>query len=777
MTPPLRPYSPDNPFAPSGRRYSPDNPFAPRGDEEAERERHARLAAVGLQREPTDSGIGSPLGDGPVSPGGYGNLQRLGRALTDPKLYLKATSALNPFQDEIAGVIEGVGRAIVPGGKGFREGYTEARDAARAPVHQFEEENPKTALAMDLVGGAVSPLNRVVPGAGLGNAARVTRAGRALQAARAGAAGGAAFTFGAAEGDVGSQIAQTAIGAGLGGVLGGGIGYALDPRAATRGGRVADEALQQIRKEGDNPAQVIARADPSKSVRENLGRPGQAMALDLALAGGEGGRLVRDAAADRLARVEAAGDRLKQTYASGVADVRARATAALDESLVATGRATDEVAERTSAGLREAKSAATAARLSAEEAAAGDRVADAFARHAGEPRHTLLQYESTAKRALQRVGRQVFGPLDRQLVSASPDTQVGMALQNPLVRETVAKFADPRGAKGFSGVGALRKAYTDLGDRAWAASKNGGALADGTSMTALREARDLLAEALERQVDGFRAANARYRAQASTLEAFGDGYAGARNAKAPDIADHLRELRRIDPRAEKAYLTGHRLGIVDHLRELPTDQAAPGGLFAPGSHAMDRLRLAFPSERAFRSFMGDLERMQRDMAIPGAALDEVRTMARGRVRDATRAIRERGIAERSGIRSRALDDVRRLRGERDAARGGLPDTKADKQILSAARARPATTEPSRIMKFLTSIGLGLLRSAGKDVSSDAAVAAQRHSPEVRRLMAEWLESGGGLDLLTQFQADAAGVRRIGQRAGAAAGSAVGGAFR
>lgn len=266
MSPPVRPYREGNPFAAETRSYRPNNPFL--NDGEAERERHARLAAANLQRDPTDSGVG-----------GFG------------QTILKATNAINPLQDEIAGLVGGAGALVTGKGlSGARQAYVETRDAARAPVHEFQERNPKAAVALDVAGALAVPLP-------FSKVNAVTRFGRALQAGARGATAGAAYGFAGAEGDVGSQLAQTVLGGAAGGVL----GAAVQPVAEVVGGRLAGRAARTERRAADVVGQTaklddqtlatLPQAGGGRNVAESTDRVGVALARRVA---GEGGRPATD---------------------------------------------------------------------------------------------------------------------------------------------------------------------------------------------------------------------------------------------------------------------------------------------------------------------------------------------------------------------------------------------------------------------------------------------------------------------------------------------------
>ena len=54
------------------------------------------------------------------------------------------------FGDNIAGLIGGTGAAIIPGGRGFQEGYQESRDAVRNSKDRARTNNPKLNFAAEV---------------------------------------------------------------------------------------------------------------------------------------------------------------------------------------------------------------------------------------------------------------------------------------------------------------------------------------------------------------------------------------------------------------------------------------------------------------------------------------------------------------------------------------------------------------------------------------------------------------------------------------------------
>jgi hypothetical protein len=146
------------------------------------------------------------------------------------------------FGDEIAAGLRSIGS----------ETYDDALKDERAKVEQFRQENPKTAMVGELLGGIATPGIGLVAGA-IKPAA--TLAGRAAQGAKLGAGFGGAYGFASGEGGDGDLIDQfvnrgdSAVkGALAGGVLGGAIPVA---------GAVVGGGIQRAR---DAISPTIARA-------------------------------------------------------------------------------------------------------------------------------------------------------------------------------------------------------------------------------------------------------------------------------------------------------------------------------------------------------------------------------------------------------------------------------------------------------------------------------------------------------------------------------------
>lgn len=107
--------------------------------------------------------------------------------------------------DEASGVAAGIGAAIIPGGRGFREAYEGRRDFERQQQELTETTNPGLSLSAQ-IGGAMVP-------AAVGIGAGALTLGRAVAA---GAGYGATTGFTEGEGGLANRSTAGAFGAGLG---------------------------------------------------------------------------------------------------------------------------------------------------------------------------------------------------------------------------------------------------------------------------------------------------------------------------------------------------------------------------------------------------------------------------------------------------------------------------------------------------------------------------------------------------------------------------------
>jgi len=134
--------------------------------------------------------------------------------------------------EELTGLTEALAAKAEGSRESFSDLYVRSRDASRAAYKAAEKANPKTFMASQIAAGVA------VPGAGW------LAAGKGIgTAARAGALAGGLSGFGAAEGDVGEQLKDTAAGAVIGGVGGAALAGVFKGAGAMLGGGKAAQAI------------------------------------------------------------------------------------------------------------------------------------------------------------------------------------------------------------------------------------------------------------------------------------------------------------------------------------------------------------------------------------------------------------------------------------------------------------------------------------------------------------------------------------------------------
>lgn len=154
------------------------------------------------------------------------------------------------FSDELAGLFEGGGQAVGLKGLGgpmkdisfddngptldwetLRDAYRRGRNLERESLKKGAEQNPKSAFVGDIIGGSVSPLNKIASG---------------MSAIKGGATLGGIYGLGGSESeDVIGLAKDTALGAGLGGAIGGAVDVAapyIDKGVKYAGGKLKDIA-------------------------------------------------------------------------------------------------------------------------------------------------------------------------------------------------------------------------------------------------------------------------------------------------------------------------------------------------------------------------------------------------------------------------------------------------------------------------------------------------------------------------------------------------------
>lgn len=165
------------------------------------------------------------------------------------------------FADELRGGVEGLIAGAIPGGDTFQQAYARGRDAQREMVEQARMDNPKAALAGEVMGGFATP----IPGMGWVRNAATTPA---MAGRLATVGGGAGLVAGAGEAQSAQDMPANML-------LGAGLGAAAGPALAGAGGAMAkmgrgmyegmtqgpvERAMQNIRAraQGVSPAEIQA---------------------------------------------------------------------------------------------------------------------------------------------------------------------------------------------------------------------------------------------------------------------------------------------------------------------------------------------------------------------------------------------------------------------------------------------------------------------------------------------------------------------------------------
>lgn len=160
------------------------------------------------------------------------------------------------FGDEIAGfggaVVDKVRNPSQPFGALLDQNIQSQRDN----LQTFRDENPKTALGLELGGGLVS-------GIATGGAAAAGRTGlsAAARVAASGAGGGALAGVGSGEGTT-DRLTRGAVGAAAGGALGWGLGRLATSRVGDAVARGSDDLITALSQAADGPvaAPAVSRA-------------------------------------------------------------------------------------------------------------------------------------------------------------------------------------------------------------------------------------------------------------------------------------------------------------------------------------------------------------------------------------------------------------------------------------------------------------------------------------------------------------------------------------
>jgi hypothetical protein len=222
--------------------------------------------------------------------------QKKGRrgSIADPL----AQGATLGFADELVGAIGATVGAFDPRLRGttFGERYTGIRDQARQQKGEFEERNPKTALAAEIGGGIMT--------GGLGAKRAVgTQVAKSLpKLVGVGAGTGAAAGLGYSDADtVGGLAADTATGAAVGGVVGGllppvakavgrGVTAPFRHAAASRAAKPVAKLGQAIARDDSTPERVAAtlrKLPAGATIADAGGKNVQDLARDVAVQPGK----------------------------------------------------------------------------------------------------------------------------------------------------------------------------------------------------------------------------------------------------------------------------------------------------------------------------------------------------------------------------------------------------------------------------------------------------------------------------------------------------------
>lgn len=156
--------------------------------------------------------------------------------------------------------------------------YREARDASRGLNDEFSEENPRTALALNLAGGVAGPARAIGRGAKTWG-----------DLGTAGAKAGALAGYGGSESE---SLSGQALDTGIGSLMGGALGLAIPYGAqqATNAARAAGRGIKGVLASPGATATATQQTGPT--LGQQAGAAYSGLPQNLPLAGGERGRLV-----------------------------------------------------------------------------------------------------------------------------------------------------------------------------------------------------------------------------------------------------------------------------------------------------------------------------------------------------------------------------------------------------------------------------------------------------------------------------------------------------
>lgn len=475
------------------------------------------------------------------------------------------------------------------------------------------------------------------------------------------------------------------------------------------------------------------------------------------------------------------------------------------------------------AGLRErevpqvvaAKEAGKQAVSMATRNAAPDPVATIFQQTTGTPEMTLLQAETRAKAHLQNTGERVFAPL-KMLGEIEPGEHSAPLFdaigQNPLISEVLDGFLGKSGHRlpgqsmalrrepGLGGptVDELQRTYRELGIRGTQAARNAGSL-NGVHMSDYFAARDQLGDALEHSVPGFREANREYRAAAVQSEALAMGYGDGPLVGGAEPADMRQRMATLHDQASanglypergdaavEAYQFGQRRRIASDLRDAglgsqTRDVATP--ILEQGSTGEERLRIAFPSDQAFRTFhrelsdrSGEISRAQRNATISEEMVTGMFRDKRSAIKDEAQGTLQQVGQEfqdrREAARQAASDLVASIRTNAEGEIQNLPAEKVRLAREIEAKARQLDVpNAGRALKGAVETGVGARARGLVDIIF--GLFGKKSDPEkARNLLTDYLLAEGE-DKVNRLgrMAGAARAKRLAIPHGIAAGAA------
>lgn len=479
-------------------------------------------------------------------------LQRLnarGGSAAGDFLRMAAQGATLGFADELAGL----GAAIAPGGRGYRD----ARDASRQRVEDLRTLNPGASTLSEIAGGFALPFGggRAL-GRGVTSRTGSRAAGAMAGGAGAGAAGSAAYGAGEADGD----LAERGKGALSHGLFGSILGM-LTGGATAAAGRLVERARSAVggpRGGGTEASKLSARRALKRALDE--------------------AEVPQDEIPERLAEIGP--DAVVADLGANLGR-EARAAANQSPTLAGPGGPIPELERR--------------AANRGERIAVGLRTASGIER-------TFRESLEAADAHVQAVRKKFFRPLEEAHPHVTGKT-VEKALERPEVAAAAVRVA-PEAVAGTRPptFRELQDIMMELRDDMTAARASG---RPNRSRKAF-EAFEVLREAMEEDIPGFREAQNAWRVAQKRIEAHELGRKAISAARpAREILDELAEL---PPEAREAY----RHGILDafevKLRQRESGSGTATGLMAAGQEVQDKLRVLAESDAAFRQLLQDLDR-------------------------------------------------------------------------------------------------------------------------------------------------------------------------